>query len=94
MHQHKGSQGIKGLGIVWLLTLARLERSFIAKGQPKAWCRRVIGICMWSFMIAVRLAIAHTKLQGTQRLRNALFLGGNLVNTAMLRNILVHVGFS
>jgi len=31
MHQHIGSQGIKGLGIVWLLTLARLERSFIAK---------------------------------------------------------------
>lgn len=73
MHQHIGSQGIKGLGMVWLLTLARLEHSFIGKSQPKAWCWRVVGICMRPFMIAMRLAIAHTKLQGIKRLRNALF---------------------
>ena len=61
-----GSQCIKSLGIVWLLTLLRLECSFIAKSQTESWCWRIVGICVRPFMIAVWFAIAHTKLQNNQ----------------------------
>lgn len=48
--------------MVWLLSLNSFGIAFTGKRQAQPWGRRVVGVSVWSFMVAVGLTTSYTEL--------------------------------